>query len=231
MEFRFLAVNGAMGVMKTMKNLQWLAAAILLSGCAGDSDVERAGKFLVGTFNGSGEKISRERAAAVPYATMGLALGSNPEVLLVLGTATGGNQEWFAGDAIFVATRDGHIIRTAGLPYDLGGIRSLSSASNVPSAAAPSLFLVDFPDLGVYAAPLLCSSKLVGDDTIEILGASIPTRHIVEQCQVSALKWTFENDFWQDVQTGAMWRSSQYVHPKSPPVILEVLRPAEAGGG
>jgi len=217
-----------MGVvtMMPMKNLRWLATAILLSGCAGDSDVERVGKFLIGTFNGSGEKISRERAAAVPYPTMGLALGSNPEVLLVLGTAMGGNQEWFAGDSIFLATREGHIIRTAGLPYDLGGIRSLSPASSMPSAGAASLFLVDFPDLGIYAAPLLCSSKLMGDDNVEILGASIPTRHIVEHCEVSALKWTFENHFWQDAKTGATWRSSQYVHPKSPPLILEVLRPA-----
>jgi len=162
---------------------------------------------------------------------MGLALGANPEVLLVLGTAMGGNQEWFAGDNIFLATRQGHIIRTAGLPYDLGGIRSLSPASSMPGAETPSLFLIDFPDLGVYAAPLLCSSKLMGDDTVEILGASIPTRHFVEHCEVSVLKWTFENDFWQDAKTGVMWRSSQYVHPKSPPVILEVLRPPQESGG
>jgi hypothetical protein len=214
-----------------MKNLLWLAAVTLLSGCAGDSDVERAGKFLIGTFNGSGEKISRERVAAVPYATMGLTLSSNPEVLLVLGTAMDGDQEWFAGDSIFLATRQGHIIRTAGLPYDLGGIRSLSANSSVPAAGMPSFFLVDFPDLGIYSAPLLCSAKLMGDDTVEILGASIPTRHIVEHCEVSALRWRFENHFWQDPKTGAVWRSSQYVHPKSPPVILEMLRPPQEGGG
>jgi|SRR5579871_118362 len=220
-----------LGKMRRTKKLLWLAAAILVSGCAGDSDVERVGKFLIGTLNASGEKVTRERAAAVPYATMGLALGSNPEVLLVLGTATGSDQEWFAGDTIFVATRQGHIIRTAGLPYDLGGIRSLSSNSPVANAGAPSLYLVDFPDLGIYGAPLLCSSKAMGNDNVEILGASIPTRHVVERCEVSALKWKFENDFWQDPMTGAVWRSSQYIHPKSPPVILEVLRPPQEGGG
>jgi hypothetical protein len=211
--------------------LLWLAAALLVSGCAGDSDVERLGKFLVGAFNGSGEKITRERAGAVPYATMGLALGSNPELLLVLGTAMADQQEWFAGENIFVATRQGHIIRTAGLPYDLGGIRLLSANSSAPGGGPQTLFLVDFPDLGIYGAPLQCSSKVIGDESVEILGASIPTRHIVEQCQLAALKWTFENHYWQDPMTGAMWRSSQYVHPKSPPVILEVLRPVQQGGG
>ena len=217
--------------MRRTKNLLWLATAVLVSGCAGDSDVDRVGKFLIGALNASGEKITRERAAAVPYATMGLALGANAEVLLVLGTAMGSDQEWFAGETIFVATRQGHIIRTAGLPYDLGGIRSLSSNSAVAGAGAPSLFLVDFPDLGIYGAPLLCSSKVMGNDNVEILGASIPTRHVVEHCEVSALKWTFENDFWQDPMTGAVWRSSQYIHPKSPPVVLEVLRPPQEGGG
>ena len=207
-----------------------LAAALFVSGCAGVSDVDRVGKFLVGAFNGSGEKITRERAGAVPYASMGLALGSNPELLLVLGTATADQQEWFAGENIFVATRQGHIIRTAGLPYDLGGIRLLSANSSAPGGAPATLFLVDFPDLGIYGAPLQCSTKVVGDEAVEILGASIPTRHIIEQCQLAVLKWTFQNHFWRDPMTGAMWRSSQYVHPKSPPVILEVLRPIQQGG-
>jgi len=212
-------------------SLLWLAAALFLSGCAGDSDVERVGKFLVGALSGSGEKISRERAGAVPYATMGLALGSNPELLLVLGTATADQQEWFAGESIFVATRRGHIIRTAGLPYDLGGIRSLSANTAAPGGGTASLYLVDFPDLGVFGAPLQCSSKVVGEESVEILGAAIPTRHIIENCELTALKWNFENHFWQDPMTGAMWRSSQYVHPKSPPVILEVLRPVQQAGG
>jgi hypothetical protein len=214
-----------------MKKLLWLPTVILLSGCAGDSDVERVGKFLIGNLNGSGAKIPRERVAAVPYATMGMALGSNPEVLLVLGTTTGPELDWFAGENIFLATRQGRIIRTAGLPYDLGGIHSISSNAGVIAATATVFQTVDFPDLGIFGAPLRCSSEAMGDESVEILGASIVTRHIVEHCEVSALRWTFDNHFWQDPMTGAMWRSSQYVHPKSPPVILEVLRPTQNGGG
>ena len=211
--------------------LLWLTAALLISGCAGDSDVERVGKFLIGALDSSGEKITRERAAAVPYATMGLALGSNPELLLVLGTASGDQQEWFAGENIFLATRQGHIIRTAGLPFDLGGLRSLSANGSAPGAASGSLSLVDFPDLGIFSAPLQCSSKTVGNENIEILGAAIPTRHVVEDCELTALKWRFQNHFWQDPMTGAIWRSSQYIHPKSPPVTLEVFRPVQPAGG
>jgi hypothetical protein len=231
MEFRVPMMGLTSRRMIRRYKLQWLATALFLSACAGDSDVERLGKFLVGTLNGSGEKISRERAAAVPYATMGLALGSNPEVLLVLGTAMADQQEWFAGENIFLATRQGHVIRTAGLPYDLGGIRTISANTNAPGGGPASLFLVDFPDLGIFGAPLQCSSKVIGNESVEILGASIPTRHVVEQCELTVLKWTFENHFWQDPMSGAMWRSSQYVIPNRRPVILEVLRPPQQGGG
>jgi hypothetical protein len=230
MEFRLPMKKPKSRRMNRKPGLLWLAVALLLSGCAGDSDVERVGKFLIGTLNSSGEKISRERAAAVPYASMGLALGSNPELLLVLGTATAEQQEWFAGENIFVATRQGHIIRTAGLPYDLGGIRSLSGSNTLGAGGPATLSLVDFPDLGIFGAPLQCSSKPAGNESVEILGASIATRHIVEECELTALKWRFHNDFWQDPTTGTIWRSSQYIHPKSPPVTLEVFRPVQAGG-
>ena len=213
-----------------MRKLACLAFVVFLSGCAGDSDVARVGKFLIGTLNGSGEKIPRERVAAVPYASMGLALGSNPEVLLVLGTTVADEQDWFAGESIFLATRQGRIIRTAGLPYDLGGIRSISNNSGGMGAMGPVFQTIDFPDLGIFGAPLKCSSQVMGDESVEILGASIPARHIVEHCEVAALRWTFDNHFWEDPATGTVWRSSQYVHPKSPPVILEVLRPAQQAG-
>jgi hypothetical protein len=91
--------------------------------------------------------------------------------------------------------------------------------------------LVDFPDLGIFSAPLQCSSKAVGNENVEILGAAIPTRHVVEDCELTALKWRFQNHFWQDQMTGAIWRSSQYIHPKSPPVMLEVFRPVQPAGG
>jgi hypothetical protein len=67
----------------------------------------------------------------------------------------------------------------------------------------------------------------MGDDNVEIFGSRIPTRHIVEHCTVEALKWNFDNEFWKDRTSGYVWRSSQHIHPKSPPIILEVLRPEQ----
>ena len=201
---------------------------LLLGGCE-DSDVFRVGTVLVNAITETSEKIPRERAAAIPYATMGLEIGATPELLLVLGTATGNELDWFAGDQVFVRTRDGRIVRTVGLPYDLGGVRRLDMApdpkSDIRSAAAE--FSFDFPDLGVYGATAQCTRRDMGNQPVQILGAGIPTRHIVERCTVAQMRWRFDNEYWTDSMTGYVWRSSQHIHPDSPPVVLEVFRPEQ----
>lgn len=215
-----------------MRPFLFLPLAFLLAACAGDSDVVQVGNLLLDSFDKSAGKVPRERAAAVPYATMGLELGSSAQALLILGTIAQNELDWFAGEQLFVRTRNGRVIRTAGLPYDLGGLRDLSSNSmlrGTGSSAAPQQFSLDFPDLGVFDATAQCSPKDMGDDNVEIFGSRIPTRHIVEHCTVEALKWNFDNEFWKDRTSGYVWRSSQHIHPKSPPLILEVLRPEQNG--
>jgi hypothetical protein len=200
-----------------------------LTACTQDSDVVRAGNVLLQAVTGSIEKIPRERAAAIPYATMGMQLGSSAQVLLVLGTANQDELDWFAGEQVFVATRRGRVIRTAGLPYDLGGVHPLSTApaARTGGGTVPTLLSLDFPDLGVFGASAQCSSRDMGEEGIEILGARILTRHIVEHCAVQVMRWNFDNEYWTDKMTGYVWRSSQHIHPKAPPLILEVLRPEQ----
>jgi hypothetical protein len=214
-----------------MNRLFFILPILFLTACTGDSDLVQGGKLVFNSVTGSAAKISRERAAAVPYATMGLELGSSAQGLLILGTTMGNELDWFAGETVFVATNHGRVIRTVGLPFDLGGIRPSIAPSlrKTPSVGAiSSSSAMDFPDLGIFGAPAQCSSRTIGDESVEILGASILTRHVVEHCEVSVLKWKFDNDFWEDRTSGYVWRSRQYIHPKSPPIILEVLRPEQS---
>jgi hypothetical protein len=207
-----------------------------LSGCANDeSDVVQVGSVIVNYVRGLHGKVTREQAGAVPYASMGLELGSSSQILLVLGTISQDELGWYAGDQVFVATRRGRVVRTAGLPYDLGGLSPLSAAAAGGGAAAKTrsasvLLSLDFPDLGSFGAVAKCASRDAGEDTVEIFGASIPTRRIIEHCTVPSLKWSFDNQFWADRMTGYVWRSSQYIHPKSPPLVLEIFRPEQGGG-
>ena len=97
--------------------------------------------------------------------------------------------------------------------------------------SAPRLFSLDFPDKGVFGATAQCSQRDAGEDSVEILGSPVPTRHIVEHCSVEALRWNFDNEYWQDRMSGYIWRSSQHIHPNSPPLVLEVLRPEQNNPG
>src|SRR5258706_2959039 len=111
---------------RNMRRFLFIPLACALAGCAGDSDLAQAGNLIFNSLDKSAEKSPRERAAAVPYATMGMELGSSAQALLILGTVTQDELDWFAGEQVSVRTRNGRVIRTAGLPYDLGGLRDLS---------------------------------------------------------------------------------------------------------
>jgi hypothetical protein len=81
----------------------------------------------------------------------------------------------------------------------------------------------------VFGATAQCSRRAVGDETIQIFGAPIATRHVVEHCDVPTIRWRFDNDFWEDRMSGYVWRSSQHIHPKAPVLTLEVFRPEQQG--
>lgn len=208
----------------------------ILGGCAGDSDIAQVTRVLGNYISGSNEKITREQAAAIPSATMGLELGRGPQGLLILGVATESELDWYAGEQVFVATRRGRIIRTSGLPYNLGGLQLLNGTADIANARPNGLpssasYMLDFPDLGVYSAIAQCAVRNAGEDIVDIFGAGIATFHLVEKCSVPSMKWDFENEYWIDRMTFYVWRSSQHIHPRSPPAVLQVFRPEQMGPG
>ena len=214
--------------MNRLAKLGVILPLVLLAACTGDTTNARLTRLVANYVTGTNEKAPRDFVAAIPYATLGLEYGFTPQVVLVLGRAVDEERDWYAGEAVYVSTRRGRIVRTAGLPYDLGGLRPV--AAGQPGANAIS-YMVDFPDLSIFGAPVLCTTTDGGAETIEIFGAGIPTRRVIEHCSVPALRWTFDNEYWEDRATRYVWRSRQFVHPKSGAIVLEVLRPEEMAPG
>src|SRR4029077_1289047 len=124
------------GRTQPMKRIFVILPALMLMACQ-DSDLYKVGTVLVASVTDDPEKIPRDRAAAIPYASMGLELGSTPELLLVLGTNTAGELDWYDGDQVFVRTRNGRITRTVGLPFDLGGLREVPAPNTTVRAGIP----------------------------------------------------------------------------------------------
>jgi hypothetical protein len=175
-------------------------------------------------------RVSRQEAAAIPYASLGYTVGGGNQGLLVLATDSGGDLLWTSAARVVIVTRDGRIVRTVGLGRDVSGVTSRDEKGLPPPAAAAhasfaSTRLEDFPDMGLYGVGLSCRARLAGRQSIKILGQAIATLRIDETCSSRNPDWSFTDSFWVDKDTDFVWRSRQHVHPKGTPLEIEIFRP------
>jgi hypothetical protein len=206
-----------------------LAVSSLVA-CNTNTDSGRYANLVTQVF--SRTKVARDQAAAVPFASIGIKLGSGNEALMVLGANQFGRQEWYSGTQM-IATREGRIVQTAGLPFDLsrldvrGPVGGIDLQIGAPKAGTQYALILDFQDLKLFGAIAECRTRDAGEAFIDILGTRLRTRHLIESCQMQLIDWSFENEYWVDPDTAFIWRSSQYVHPKLSRLTFEVLRPAQ----
>lgn len=203
--------------------------AAALCGCAGsDNDALRVGGLLFGAVTGHTEQVTRDRAAAIPYASIGVQLGSSTQGLAVLNKRVGEDRYWASGESILFVTREGRVIETIGLPYDLTRVEArggLAAGGTAPGTAREFFLMYDFREMGAFNVVAHCTDTDEGAETITILTARIETRHHVERCEAEQIDWSFENEFWLDAKTGFVWQSVQDIHPRSPKLYLTVFRP------
>ena len=220
-----------------MRQARTIGLAILLAtsvaACAqveDQSDLLKMGTLLLqqtGLVGGDDDSVTREKAASVPYASIGIRLGSSREAMLLLATASGDNLRWQAGTQYVISTRDGHVTLTAGFAHNLDGLQGPipDSASITPERGGPYHYLYDMVDMGKYSVFAICSQRDTGAEHIEIIGIPHETRHIVEDCKAKQLGWRFSNEYWRDAATGYVWKSIQNFRPDMDALTLEILRP------
>ena len=198
-------------------------AAIVLTACSSNHDqlYDQYFQAVKQSFAASfgNQRVSREEAAAIPYASMGFRVDEGRQGMLVLATDTGGEMLWTAKSHIVILTRDGRISRTVGLPHDISAVTPQTGQVLPPPSAAlrgqvSSMRLADFPDISAYGVPLHCTASAAGRETIVILGSAMPTVRVNESCRSAQLRWSFVDSYWIDPQSGLVWRSIQHIHPK-----------------
>lgn len=207
-----------------------LALVLFLGGCVnfGGADMRSLITLAQRSWEGGANDITLQQASEVPFATLGIRLGSGPQVMTILtGDSENGRLLWTT-KGFAMTTLDGHIVRTAGLPHDLGGVYYKGTP---PGGMAPLEFTetVDLPEYRLYGVPIKCRDTRGADETIKILGQDIQTVRIDETCasQSSALDWSFHNVYWLDPQSRLVWRSLQHISPGLDVVETEVLRPPQ----
>lgn len=210
-----------------------LSALLFLAGCSSDQgawgeyfQIIRQG--LAGSFHKTG--ITRDQAAAIPYASLGFRIDGSNENLLVLATDNNGDLLWTAASHIVLLTHGGRVLRSVGLPHDIaattaqsaGGLPPLSDALRAPYR---STRLVDLPDIGAYGVVVNCVTTAKGRQNLSIIGTTVATTRIDETCRSTRPRWSFTDNYWIDAQTGFTWHSVQHLHPSGTTIQIEVFRP------
>jgi hypothetical protein len=218
-----------------MKPIPLIAALLLLSGCdsTGTSDYtlyyQALRQSFAGGFGGS-PHVTKDQAAAIPYASIGYRLNDGPEQLLVLATDSGAEQLWTSGAHVVIVTRGGRIVRTVGLAQDVSAVtpqkgQQIFGPAEARGKSLISVRLEDFPGIPTYGVAVKCTALPKGPETIVILGRGVTTRKVDESCRSDALDWTFTDSYWIDPQSALVWRSIQHVGPKGEKIEIETLRP------
>jgi hypothetical protein len=212
-----------------------LAALLLLGACSssgtsGYSQYYQVLRDSVAASFGDG-RITKDQAAAIPYATMGYRLNGGNEQLVVLATDANGEQLWTSAAHIVIVTRGGRITRTLGLEHDISGMVP-KVGDKLPEIAAALkgdlryTRLQDFPSLPAYGVTVTCTLSHKGAQTVTILGRGIATARVDELCRSTNPQWSFVNNYWIDPETGLCWRSRQHIGPQGKVVDSEILRAA-----
>lgn len=219
-----------------MKPIALMAALLLLSGCdsTGTSDYTlyyQAIRQSIAAGWGGSTHVTKDQAAAIPYASIGYRLNDGPEQLLVLATDNGGEQIWTSGAHVVIVTRGGRIVRTVGLPQDVSAVtpqkgQQTFDLAEVEAKSLASVRLEDFPSIPAYGVPVNCTALPRGLETIVILGRGISTRKVDEACRSETLGWSFTDSYWIDPQARLVWRSIQHIDPKGDKIEVEILRPS-----
>jgi len=205
---------------------------IVLAGCGNigsvsgnQSDIGKIGALLLHEIRGIGSStgVPRERAAAIPYASLGVRFGGSDEAMFVLAGKSGDDLLWLGGN-VAVTTRHGRIVRTVGFKHNISGVHAAEGVKQDLSQLSVN-YLYDFAEQARYGIAVKCTRQNLGAERIVIIGVSHDTSHVAEECNATSMDWSFRNEFWAD-STGFVWQSRQFIEPRLDSFMLEVLRPA-----
>lgn len=203
-----------------------LALCSPLAGCEGQSDSQRIAVLLYEKITnlGGSSDATRSQVSAIPYATLGVQLGSSDQAILVL-EGKSGETLHFVGGTFGIAVRDGRIVRTVGFNHNLTGLQ-VAQTGNGQAAPNEFEYRYDLADRNAYGVAVRCTQSDSGPERIEILGVPHLTEHLIENCTAPDVDWTFRNELWRDQSENVVWKSIQFVHPDLDPLTVEILRPA-----
>ncbi len=175
--------------------------------------------------------LKRDDIAKLPYASIAAKIGKGPRSLLVLGRYDGRDLHYLSADRVAVVTRDGRLVKTAGLPQNLKATHFTHDdpvAGRLHQLTETTRFVrtVDIDAANTYGMPVVSEFEPLGPVTLTILEIEFETMLARERNTAQTMRWSYDNYYWVDAYDGFVWKSIQHIVRGIPPIEIDVLKPA-----
>lgn len=179
--------------------------------------------------------VSAAQIDALPYASLGLRVGRSAPAVVILASIEGEDLHWASADRVVLVTRHGRLVKTVGLPRDLVGTQMptsdpLTGFGKTPgdASAARVYRFIDLRPKDDFGVAVESRFDEQGAETLRILGRDHETLRVRERITVRKWRWSTENLFWLDRESGQVWKARQQFCAEVPAITFEVLKPAAA---
>ena len=208
------------------------AGALGLGGCASDS-LSLLGATLPtlgGSAGGNGYPLTDDQIKAIPYASMGVRIGSSAGVVTILASVDGQRLHWASADRIVLITERGRLVKTIGLPRDLLTTRFTDDDQLLPVARGERASeagisrIVDLRPKDDFGVPVQSQYAVQAEESLTLLGQSRTLLRVRERVTVRKWRWSTDNLFWLDPADGRIWKSRQQFCPEVPAITMELLK-------
>lgn len=214
-----------------------LFLSLFMNGCTQKSQDVNA-TVNEALFGFKGVNKSHREIAALAYASSYAVINEGAQVFMVLAFAAPSDStpgqtrlKWLSADYAMLATENGRLVKTLGLPADnLMGISAkhskdpLTIAGKKPANHTWSAVYDWQPDYRFnYTANLNWS--YIARQTIHSDAWEKETDYYQERVTIPSLKIHFTNHFWLDTDTHQVVKSIQHIGPEMAAIEMTILKP------
>ena len=222
--------------LKFFKKIQILfqGTALLLSGCGNQG-------FMTSIAHDTGFKeflesknrkpLDYAKVRTIPYASMSVQLGDNPQAVLILAYVAGNEQQWHSANHEMLVFNRGQINRTFGLSNDLEqviyqqGFNPLKHPLSSIDTLTSSKGIISFSSNQKSAIPFTTQFEKVAVETVAVAGNKLNLLKIKQTLDVPQLNWHVTNFFWIDPRNDQVLKAIQNTAPGLEPITIEIIKP------
>ena len=172
---------------------------------------------------GYDNEIDPDLVVNIPYASMIVSIGKGPSALMILESVNNDTYTWASADDVYLVIKNGKIIKTQGLPNNLMERLDPSEDWRIEDFQTEYSSYVSFRNPALNNLKVLSAYKMNAYQDEQLLFGTKSLRLIEEDIKSYSVAWFETNRYWLD-KNNFVWKSSQHISPRLPPIHFEVTK-------